>query len=131
MLSDKKLYLNLGGLTIDQKPTDSRLAMLVIALLLNPMIALGDDPCREMTVAGCDLTEDNIIGKYNFDAAICESLCRTSDHCQFWRVYQDDIMELPECLHLSTNYHQVKVSLFRGNIQINSCLRTVSPLLDP
>merc|ERR1711874_394135 len=107
------------------KPTDSRLAMLVIALLLNPMIALGDDPCREMTVAGCELTEDNIIGKHNFDAAICESLCKTSDHCQFWRVFQDDSMELPECLHLRTNYHQDCVS-FAGPVDgdINSCLDT-------
>ena len=83
MLSDKKLYLNLGGLTIDHKPTDSRLAMLVIALLLNPMIALGDDPCREMTVADCEISQDNIIGKYTFDAAICESQCKRSEHCQF------------------------------------------------
>ena len=48
-----------------------------------------------------------MIPRYNFNAAICESQCKRSDHCHFWRVYQNESMQLPECLHLSTNYHQV------------------------
>ena len=48
-----------------------------------------------------------MIPRYNFNAAICESQCKRSDHCHFWRVYQNESMQLPECLHLRTNYHQV------------------------
>ena len=55
------------------------------------------------------LSHDFMIhNRYNFNAAICESQCKRSDHCQFWRVYQNDTMELPECLHLSIDYHQVR-----------------------
>ena len=53
--------------------------------------------------------------RYNFNAAICESQCKRSDHCQFWRVYQNESMQLPECLHLRTNYHQVN-ELNNGDI---------------
>ena len=86
--------------------------MLAKALLLFPLtvVTLGENPCKEMTVAGCEIGDDNIINRYNFNAAICESQCKRSDHCQFWRVYQDDSMELPECLHIRTNYHQVQCS---------------------
>ena len=114
----------------------------MLTVLLFPLIAvaaLSENPCRGMTVANCEISEDNIINRYNFNAAICESQCKRSDHCQFWRVYQNDSMELPECIHLRTNYHQVrciwgqcKITLiqdcitFAGPIDgdINSCLDT-------
>ena len=74
------------------------------------MPTLGEDPCKDMTVADCIISEENVVNRYNFDATICENLCKKSEHCQFWRVYQNDTMQLPECLHLSTNYHQVRMS---------------------
>ena len=114
--------------------------MAMLAMLLFPLVVvtLGEDPCKGMTVADCEVSEDNIINRYksheittfilemrlsymrcflvdnlmftryNFNAAICERQCKKSDHCQFWRVYQNESMQLPECIHLSTNYHQVK-----------------------
>ena len=89
------------------------MAILALALLLFPLagVTLGEDPCKGMTVADCEISEDNIIHRYNFDAGTCERQCKRSDHCQFWRVYQNDSMELPECLHLRTNFHQVKWAL--------------------
>jgi len=89
------------------------------------MPTLGEDPCKEMTVADCIISEENIVNRYNFDATICENLCKKSEHCQFWRVYQNDTMQLPECLHLSTNYHQDCIT-FAGPVEgdINLCLET-------
>ena len=42
------------------------MAMLALALLLFPLavITLGEDPCKGMTVADCEISEDNIINRY-------------------------------------------------------------------
>jgi len=106
--------------------TTPRMAMLTVLLFtLKTVVALSENPCRGMTVANCEISEDNIINRYNFNAAICESQCKRSDHCQFWRVYQNESMELLECIHLRTNYHQDCIT-FAGPIDgnINSCLDT-------
>jgi len=109
------------GTTVLSNPRMARVALLLFSLVV---ATLGQQyPCKEMTVADCEISEDNIISRYNFNAAICESQCKRSDHCQFWRVYQNDTMELPECLHLSIDYHQDCIS-FAGPVDgdINSCL---------
>jgi len=109
------------GTTVLSNPRMARVALLLFSLVV---ATLGQQyPCKEMTVADCEISEDNIISRYNFNAAICESQCKRSDHCQFWRVYQNDTMELPECLHLSTDYHQDCISL-AGPVDgdTNSCL---------
>ena len=83
---------------------------LPLLFLLQLAIAIAtqiEDPCQGMTVADCVLGDDNIIDRLPFDAATCESLCKLSDNCNYWRVYQNQSME-PECLHLNTNYHKVR-----------------------
>ena len=115
----------------------ARLAKLLFPLAVVTLGTQGEDPCKGMTVADCEISEDNIISRYksheitffkleirlsymrcflvanlmftryNFNAVICERQCKKSDNCQFWQVYQNDTMEQPECIHLSTNYHQV------------------------
>jgi len=102
----------------------ARLATYGIAIFF-PLAVVGHGPCRGMTVADCQVNEGNIIHRYNFNAAICESQCKRSDHCQFWRVYQNESMQLPECLHLRTNYHQDCLS-FAGPVDgnVDSCLET-------
>ena len=40
--------------------------MAMLALLLFPLavVTLGEDPCKGMTVADCEIGEDNIINRY-------------------------------------------------------------------
>merc|ERR1712179_31530 len=101
--------------------------MAMLALLLFPLavVTLGEDPCKKMTVADCEISEDNIINQYDFNAPICESGCKKSDTCNFWRVYQNESMQLPECIHLSTNYH-LDCASFAGPVDgdIEACLNT-------
>jgi len=105
--------------------TNAGMAMLALLLFTLAVVTLGEDPCKGMTVADCEISEDNIVNRYNFNAAICESQCKRSDHCHFWRVYQNESMQLPECLHLSTNYHQ-DCTTFAGPVDgdIDACLDT-------
>ena len=68
----------------------------------------GEDSCQEITLSSCRVEEDNIVDENNFPAEICEKSCKLSDNCHYWRALQNATMELPQCLHLRTNYHKVR-----------------------
>ena len=94
-----------------------------IAILFLPLavVAQIEDPCQGMTVADCKIGEDIIIEELPVDAAKCEQSCKMLDNCHFWRVYQDDGMERPECLHRKTNYHQVRRAGRKGTPVLGLC----------
>ena len=85
------------------------------------------DPCQGMTVADCKIGEDNIVEQLPYNAAECEMSCKMSDNCHFWRVYQDDGMDRPECLHLSTNYHKVRRAGWKGT-PVQDCASFAGPI---
>ena len=84
------------------------------ALLLLLQLAIAtttqiEDLCQGMTVSDCEIGEDNIVDDgLPFDDALCKSSCVFADNCHYWRVYQNQSMEEPECLHLSTNFLKVR-----------------------
>ena len=86
-------------------PTTTMLTILIFTIAVT---AQADDICREMTVADCEIGEDNIVDRLPFTASICEKSCKLSDNCRFWRAYHNDSMKLPECLHIRTNYKKVR-----------------------
>ena len=94
-----------------------------IAILFLPLavVAQIEDPCQGMTVADCKIGEDIIVEELPVDAAKCEQLCKMLDNYHFWRVYQDDGMDRPECLHLSTNYHKVRRAGWKGTPVLGLC----------
>ena len=64
-----------------------------------------ENPCAEITLANCELGEDNIVARYEVDPNTCQTLCQMSDHCAFWRAQDAD--GVLDCLLLRTNYHKV------------------------
>jgi len=80
------------------------------AVLLAAMVgqlvtrSAGQNPCQGMTLADCELGEDNIIATYPFETKACQDLCATSDGCQFWRDNKNETGNT--CLHINTNYHK-------------------------
>ena len=82
--------------------------MLALLLPLFVVAVASEDGCREVTVDDCPISKELILSNHSVPAPLCESLCKVSEHCRFWRVHQNGSMELPECLLLGENYQQVK-----------------------
>ena len=104
------------------------MTMLAVLLLSLAVGAEIEDPCWGMTLGDCEIGDDNIIDRKPFDAFICAETCKMSDNCHFWRVYNDCSMDLPECLHIGTDYHKVKRAELKRDLP---CFRTVPALGDP
>ena len=81
----------------------------LVLLLFSVAAALAQskNPCQGMTLGDCRTESDNIVDQSTFPPDICAESCKMSDNCHFWRAFQDEGMEKPECLHLRTNYHRV------------------------
>ena len=86
-----------------------------------------EDPCQGMTVADCEIGQDNIVDRLSFDDVLCKTTCEMSDNCHYWRALQNATMELPQCLHLRTDFRQV----MREGQKHTPCFRIVPVLRDP
>ena len=80
---------------------------LVLLFSVAAALAQSKNPCQGMTLGDCRTESDNIVDQSKFPADICAESCKMSDNCHFWRAFQDEDMEKPECLHLRTNYQKV------------------------
>jgi len=80
--------------------------LLLQSLIVFPGNRGQSNPCQDMTIGDCTIGDDNIIARYPFPASICHDQCKKADTCSFWRTFQNETMEAPECLLLRTNYHQ-------------------------
>merc|ERR1712107_312559 len=90
-----------------QKSQTMARTMLILAFAVS---IHGEDSCQEITLSSCRVEEDNRVDESNLPAEICEKSCKLSDNCHYWRALQNATMELPQCLHLRTNYHNAKLT---------------------
>ena len=101
--------------------------MLAYLPLLLASLAYGRNDCQDVTLGSCRVEDDNIVAESNFAAEICEESCKMSDNCHYWRALQNATIELPQCLHLRTDFRQV----MREGRKHTPCFRIVPVLRDP
>ena len=100
---------------------------LVLLFAVAAAIAQSKNPCQDVTLGNCRVEDDNIVDESNFPAEICEESCKLSDNCHYWRALQNATMELPQCLHLRTDFQQV----MREGQKHTPWFRIVPVLRDP
>ena len=82
----------------------------LICLILELLLFSECNPCQGMSIGDCDMDESQIVGRHPFNKELCHKLCKLDDKCLFWRHNSGMAGSVNECLFLSTDYHQVKLS---------------------
>ena len=63
MFPDKKPLYNCKQQEVITVLTNAGMAMLALFLFPLSVVTLGENPCKGMTVADCEISEDNIINR--------------------------------------------------------------------
>ena len=75
-------------------------------------VVAGKNPCRGVTLDGCDVSDDSRVGAHPYGLDVCQKLCQLDDDCLFWRHDNTSAGTVDECLFINTDYHQVIWSTF-------------------